>query len=76
MALDAEEGYRIEHVVEGDSVTEVLAYVEYERGDLMARLRGGVEKAIRAGRMRRQQAKELLRTYEAGLSGSTYLERK
>jgi arginine decarboxylase len=75
VALDEKEGYRIEHVVAGDTVTEVLEYVEYQRGELVARLRAGVEKAIRAGRMTREQAKELLKVYETGLSGSTYLER-
>lgn len=75
VALDPDEGYTIEHVVVGDTVTEVLEYVEYEKGPLVARLRSGVEKAIRAGRLSREQAKELLRVYDAGLSGSTYLER-
>jgi len=75
VSLEEEGGYEIEHVVSGDTVTQVLEYVEYDRGELVAGLRGGVEKAIRAGRMSREQAKELLRVYEAGLAGYTYLER-
>ena len=75
VALEDDGGYNIEHVVEGDTVTEVLQYVEYDRADLVAKLRRGVEKAIRAGRMNREQAKELLKVYDAGLAGYTYLER-
>ncbi len=75
VSLGDDGGYEIEHVVSGDTVTQVLEYVEYERGDLVARLRSGVERAIRAGRMSREQAKEILRLYEAGLAGYTYLER-
>lgn len=75
VASEENGGYHIEHVVEGDSVTEVLAYVEYDAKYLVARLRRGVEKALKAERMSREQAKELMRVYEAGLAGYTYLER-
>jgi arginine decarboxylase len=33
------DGYRVEHVVEGDSVSEVLAYVQYSKDDLVSRVR-------------------------------------
>jgi arginine decarboxylase len=68
-------GYRIEHVVEGDTVREVLRYVEYDVDDLVARLRQVVETAIRHGRINRQEARHLLRSYQSGLAGYTYLER-
>ena len=70
-----ETGTQIEHVVEGDTVSEVLSTVGYQRSDLVARLRRLVEGSIRAQRMSREQARTLLRTYEEGLAGYTYLER-
>ena len=73
--LDADNGYRIEHFVEGDRVQDVLGYVGYRRDDLVARLRRLAEESIRAERMNRDQARLLLRNYEAGLAGYTYLER-
>ncbi len=74
VALDPEDGWRIEHVVPGDSVTEVLNYVGYQRDDLVAHLRRTVEAALKADRINREQAKQLLQTYEQGLAGYTYLE--
>jgi arginine decarboxylase len=74
VALSDDGGYEIENVVPGDTVSEVLRYVGFHRGDVMARVRRRLEASIRAGRMSREQARQLLRVYEDGLSGYTYLE--
>lgn len=68
-------GYLIEHVAPGDTVTEVLRYVSFSRDDLMARMRRAAETALRAGRLSLEESRYLLRFYEDGLSGYTYLER-
>jgi arginine decarboxylase len=68
-------GYRIEHVVAGDTVAEVLRYVCYDRDELVARLRHATETAVQEKRITLEQARQLLRMYEDGLSGYTYLER-
>jgi arginine decarboxylase len=68
-------GYLIDHVVAGDTVTEVLNYVSFNRDDLVAKLRKLAEKALRAGRLTLDESRHLLRVYENGLSGYTYLER-
>jgi arginine decarboxylase len=68
-------GYRIEEVVAGDSVTDVLRYVSYSRRDLMARVRRASEAALRARRMSLEESRHLLEMYEKGLAGYTYLER-
>ena len=70
-----EAGYSIDHVVQGNSVQEVLAYVGYERSDLVARIRRGAERSLRAGTITRQQARELVDHYRRGLDSYTYLER-
>ncbi len=69
-------GYLIDHVVAGDTVTEVLNYVSYNRDDLVAKLRKLAEAALRAGRITLDESRHLLRAYENGLSGYTYLERE
>jgi arginine decarboxylase len=69
-------GYQIEHVVEGDTVTEVLNYVSYNKDDMVARVRRATEQALRAGRLTLDESRQLLRMYEQGLSGYTYLERE
>jgi arginine decarboxylase len=68
-------GYQIEHVVAGDTVTDVLKYVSYVREDLVARVRRFAELAVRANRMTLDETRSLVRMYEEGLSGYTYLER-
>ena len=68
-------GYHIEHVVAGDTVTDVLKYVGHTREDLTARIRRAAEIALRNRRMTLDEARTLMRIYEQGLSGYTYLER-
>ncbi len=70
----AEDGtYRMEHVVAGDTVEEVLRYVQYGAEDLVARLRRTVERSVREKRMTLEESADLLRRYERGLKGYTYL---
>jgi len=76
VSLGPNGGYLIDHVVAGDTVTEVLNYVSYHKDDLVARLRKFAEAALRAGRITLDESRQLLRTYEDGLAGYTYLERE
>ena len=73
IALDAS-GYRIAHVVEGDSVTEVLGYVQYQRQNLVQRVRQATEEALRKGLLTFEESALLMRRFDEGLSGYTYLE--
>jgi arginine decarboxylase len=67
------EGYRVEHVVEGDSVTEVLSYVQYSKDDLISRVRRAMEAALREKRLTAAESGRLMRRYEEALDGYTYL---
>lgn len=66
--------YEIDHLVEGDTVTQVLEYVEYFKPALMERMRFAVENALRSKRMSIQEGRKFLQFYEQGLDGYTYLE--
>jgi arginine decarboxylase len=68
------DGARVEHIIKGDSVREVLKYVEFDPEALMGKLRRDVEAAVNANRMEDQQAGRLLKFYEEALMGYTYLE--
>ena len=70
--LDGED-YRVEHVVEGDSVAEVLSYVQYNKDDLISRVRRAVEAALREKRLTMAESGRLMKRYEEGLEGYTYL---
>ncbi len=69
-------GYRIEHVEPGDTVTDVLHYAGHTRAELVARVRHLCEASLRSGRISLEDSREILRFYEAGLAGYTYLERE
>lgn len=68
-----ENGYQVDHVVEGDDVKEVLQYVEYQRSELLERIRKAAESSILKGTLSRPEARLLLQHYERGLSSYTYL---
>lgn len=70
--LDGDD-YRVEHVVEGDSVAEVLAYVQYAKDDLVSRVRRAVEVALREKRLTMAESGRFMRRYEEALEGYTYL---
>ncbi len=74
ISLDDDGEVLVEAVIKGDTVREVLHYVQFDSQDLYSRLRSDVERAIRAGSVDDRQAGRLLRFYEAALDGYTYLE--
>ena len=67
-------GYEITHVVEGDSVEEVLSYLEYDRRNLIEKVRKACEKSINEDRITRQEARMMMQHYQESLAGYTYLE--
>ena len=74
VVLEDDGSYNIDHVVEGDTVTEVLTYVQYQRKDLVRKIRQASERAVRAGNMTLEESARLLSAYQQGLEGYTYLE--
>ena len=66
--------WSIDEVIEGDTVREVLQYVQFSADELMRTMRKRVEKALREQKMTVDESRVLLRFYESGLEGYTYLE--
>lgn len=66
--------YTIDHMLEGDSVAEVLSYLDYSRGEMMEKLRKQTEESIKKNALQPSEARLLMKHYEEGLSGYTYLE--
>lgn len=64
----------LEAVIQGDTVREVLDYVQFNARVLLDAFRKDVETALRAGRIGYEESGRLLRFYEDGLQGYTYLE--
>ncbi|HEY5312162.1 MAG TPA: biosynthetic arginine decarboxylase [Pirellulales bacterium] len=74
VSLDPAGNVVLETVIKGDTVREVLDYVEFDVNVLVRKLHTDVESAVRESRLDFQEAGRLLRFYEEGLQGYTYLE--
>jgi len=64
----------LDNVIKGDTVREVLDYVQFNSEMLLGQFRRDVEAALREGRIGYEESGRLLRFYEDGLHGYTYLE--
>jgi len=65
--------YTVEKVVKGDSVSEVLSYVQYNKDNLVSRVRRSVETALREKRITMAESGRFMKRYEEALEGYTYL---
>jgi arginine decarboxylase len=66
--------YSFVREIEGDSVADVLSYVEYVPKNMSKRLRGTAERAIREKLITPQERREIMNMYEEGLRGYPYFE--
>jgi arginine decarboxylase len=66
-------GYQIGHVIKGDSVAEVLRYVEYQPENMVEAVRRQAERAVSQGRITNEQMRTLMHHYEESLRSYTYL---
>src|SRR5215813_5736246 len=64
----------LDSVIKGDTVNEVLKYVQFNSEFLVTQLRRDVEAALREGKVTYEESGALLKFYEEGLHGYTYLE--
>jgi arginine decarboxylase len=67
------QGYQIEHVVKGDTIQEVLGYVQYKADQLVESIRLQTEEALQQGLITLQESQLLLQSYERSLASYTYL---
>lgn len=66
-------GYQIQHVVKGDTMSEVVSYVQYDSEDMVENIRQRCEKALEEKRITLAESQRLLQTYEESLGRYTYL---
>jgi arginine decarboxylase len=64
---------KVRSIVKGDTVSEVLGYVQYEDRELMEKIQDSIENAISNGLINHQQAGQTIAAFERTLSGYTYL---
>ncbi|NBB98691.1 MAG: biosynthetic arginine decarboxylase [Alphaproteobacteria bacterium] len=64
----------LQHEVEGDTVSEVMAYVEYEPRQCLDAFKRIVERGVRDGTLNPSQRRMLMETYRHAMNGYTYYE--
>ena len=69
-----EDGYSIDKTIDGETVADVLEYVQYDPKRLVRRLEVWVSKAVKEGKITIEEGKEFISNYRSGLYGYTYLE--
>ena len=70
----SDEDYTIDQLIDGETVADVLEYVQYDPKKLVRRLEIWVSRAIKDGKITPEEGKEFISNYRAGLYGYTYLE--
>ncbi|MDE5812119.1 MAG: biosynthetic arginine decarboxylase [Muribaculaceae bacterium] len=67
--------YEIDRIIDGETVAEVLDYVQFDPKKLVRNLEKWVASAMKAGRITAEEGREFLSNYRSGLYGYTYLEK-
>ena len=68
--------YQFVREIRGDSVADILDYVEYDPRRILEDLREAAERAVREKRITPSERYKILQTFEDGLRGYTYFERR
>ncbi|MHC5083238.1 MAG: biosynthetic arginine decarboxylase [Planctomycetota bacterium] len=74
MEISESGDFTINQEIEGDSVENVLQYVEYDTKALMGKMKRKAENAIRAGKITAQDRRQVISAFQDGLRGYTYFE--
>ncbi|MDE7376939.1 MAG: biosynthetic arginine decarboxylase [Muribaculaceae bacterium] len=68
------DGYEIDQIIEGETVADVLEYVQFNPKKLVRNVETWVAKSMKAGKITPEEGRDFLSTYRSGLFGYTYLE--
>jgi arginine decarboxylase len=68
------EGYAIDQVIDGESVADVLDYVQFSDKNLVRTMESWVSASVKEGKITQLEGREFLAIYRSGLYGYTYLE--
>ena len=69
------DGYEIEQIIDGETVAEVLDYVQYIPKKLVRNVETWVTRSMKSGKITPEEGREFLSNYRSGLYGYTYLEK-
>lgn len=69
------DGYKIDQIIEGETIADVLEYVQYDPKKLVRAVEAWVTAAVKSEKISLEEGKEFLSNYRSGLYGYTYLEK-
>ncbi len=67
--------YEIDQIIDGETVAEVLDYVQYNPKKLVRNVETWVTQSMKKGKITPEEGREFLSNYRSGLYGYTYLEK-
>ncbi len=70
-----EDGHHIKQIIDGETIEDVLDYVQFNSKKLVRTMESWVSKSVKAGKITATEGKEFLSIYRNGLYGYTYLEK-
>lgn len=62
--------------IHGDTIADVLTYVEYQPKEMLVRYRNTAERAVREGRITARERQQMINTFNASMQGYTYYEKE
>lgn len=68
--------YNIDQVIDGETIAEVLDYVQFSPKQLVRNVESWVTESIRTGKITSEEGNDFVRNYRSGLYGYTYLEKE
>ena len=68
------DGYQVEQIIDGETIADVLEYVQYSPKKLVRTVESWVTSAMKEGKISVEEGREFLSNYRSGLYGYTYLE--
>lgn len=68
-----DDGYEIDQIIDGETIADVLSYVQYNSKKLVRTMETWVTISVKAGKITAEEGKEFLSNYRSGLYGYTYL---
>ncbi len=69
------DSYEIDQIIEGETVDEVLDYVQFNPKKLVRNVEAWVTASMKAGKISPEEGRDFVSTYRSGLFGYTYLEK-
>ncbi len=69
-----EDGYKIDQIIDGETIAEVLEYVQYNPKKMVRTVESWVTSSVKSGIITVEEGREFLSNYRSGLYGYTYLE--